>query len=114
MSPAIDGRCQKGDRVLAVIEPGSHTHYALVVINGGRVAVAIAGKDGELGTEQIVNSLVLRRTDGSEWLLESGAKIVGVFSGAPIDADEASACALREDVQQTGVEIEVVTLRFDL
>ena len=112
--PCIEGRCREGDRVLAVIEPCDRSHYSLVLINEGRTGVAISGKDAEVGGEQIVHSLVLMHTDGSEWHLRSGAKIIAVFADAPIGDQIASACALADDFRPNGVEVEVVTLSFDV
>lgn len=110
---AIGGRVRRGDRVSVAINPCDHSHYALVLINDGKVVVPISGTEGEIGAGGL-NALVLRYSDGSEWPLVDGARVVALFSNTPIANETASAMALRDDFRPDGIDFESETLNFDL
>jgi hypothetical protein len=113
-APAVDGHCHAGDRLQVVVTPNGRSHYALVLLEKDTSAVLVAGDEGRAGRVEIAHALVLRTSSGTERVLADGARVVALFANHPIGAALAVSSALHDEARPPDLQVEALTLRFDL
>lgn len=83
------GGCHEGDRLLFALAGQGQRHAAVVVLDGERAEVVVAGAEGALPAEP---ETVLGQA--STW--RAGARAVAIFSSSPVAASDAERCARGE------------------